>query len=209
MAAALLYVLAVLSANLTATLFIPLQSLAGSGILISVGTLIFGITFTQRDRIHHHGRPFVYRTIVISAVLSLALLVSCRFLWGLPLGKAFSAHGLDWLAEATFMLQDSGVRVFAASFLAIIIAESANTEVYQYFRQKSWYGRVTRSNAASIPIDSILFNLIAFAGSPFFPAAVLVKVILGEIVTKFIVSYLYAVGVKVTGRVESVARMAK
>ena len=48
------------------------------------------------------------------------------------------------------------------------------------------------SNAVSIPIDSILFNLIAFAGSSFFPAIVLAKVILGEIVAKFVVGLLYA-----------------
>ena len=90
------------------------------------------------------------------------------------------------------MLMENGWRVFIASFLAIVIAESADTEIFHHYRERSWIVRVTRSNAVSIPLDSILFNLIAFAGSAFFPPLVLVKVILGEVVAKFLVGILYA-----------------
>ena len=41
-------------------------------------------------------------------------------------------------------------------------------------------------------MDLNLFNLIAFAGSSFFPPVVLAKVILGEIVSKFFVGVVYA-----------------
>ena len=82
--------------------------------------------------------------------------------------------------------------VFLASFLAIIFAETADTEIYHYYREKSWIGRVIRSNAVSIRVDSVLFNLIAFAGSSFVPPIVLAKVILGEIVSKFVVGVVYA-----------------
>ena len=47
-----IYILAVLAANYTATWFIPLPIFG----MVSVGTLIFGITFTQRDRVHRYGR---------------------------------------------------------------------------------------------------------------------------------------------------------
>ena len=90
------------------------------------------------------------------------------------------------------MLKENGWRVFLASFLAILIAESADTEIFHLYRDRSWLGRVFRSNAVSIPVDSFLFNLIAFAGSPLFPVGVLFKVILGEIVAKFTVGFLYA-----------------
>lgn len=192
MSAAVIYVLAVLAANLTATLFLPLAIIPQFGVLVSVGTLIFGITFTQRDRMHHRGRPFVYKVIVLSAVLNFILLASFRYLWGLPTVAYFESMGWEWLAGAAAMLQDSGLRVFIASFLAIVLAESVNTEVYQYYRERTWLGRVSRSNGISIPLDSLIFNLIAFAGSPFFPWPVLVAVICGEIVAKFIVSMVYA-----------------
>ena len=193
MFAAFLYVLAVLLANLTATLFLPFEIAPGTGILVSVGTLVFGITFTQRDRMHRLGRPFVYKVIFLSAILNFVMLTSIRYYWGEPLAQYFDARDWTWLKEATVMLMDNGWRVFCASFLAIIIAESADTEIFHHFRDRSWLVRVTRSNAVSIPLDSILFNLIAFAGSPFFPPLVLLKVILGEIVSKFLVGLLYAV----------------
>lgn len=192
MFAAVLYTLAVLVANLTATLFLPFEVAPGTGILVSVGTLVFGLTFTQRDRMHARGRPFVYKVILLSAILNLLMLVSLRFWWGEPVLNLFQAREWDWLAESLAMLMENGWRVFLASFLAIIFAESADTEVYHYYRQRSWIGRVIRSNAVSIPVDSLLFNLIAFAGSAFFPPLILAKVVLGEIVSKFVVGAAYA-----------------
>lgn len=192
MFAAFLYTLAVLLANLTATLFLPFEIAPGTGILVSVGTLVFGITFTQRDRMHALGRPFVYKVILLSAVLNLLMLTSLRYLWGSWLLGLLEQRGWDWLGGATAMLMENGWRVFLASFLAIVIAESADTEIFHLYRQRSWMVRVTRSNAVSIPVDSILFNVIAFAGSAWFPPVVLAKVILGEVVSKFVVGFLYA-----------------
>ncbi|MEX0326154.1 MAG: VUT family protein [Puniceicoccaceae bacterium] len=192
MIAAILYILAVLLANLTATLFLPFEIAPGTGILVSVGTLVFGITFTQRDRMHARGRPFVYKVIILSAFLNLLMLTSLRYIWGEPVLGWFQSRQMDWLGGATAMLMENGWRVFLASFLAIVIAEGADTEVFHHYRNHSWIARVVRSNAVSIPVDSVLFNLIAFAGSSFFPALVLFKVILGEIVSKFVVGILYA-----------------
>lgn len=192
MLAAILYTCAVLLANLTATLFLPFEIAPGTGILVSVGTLVFGITFTQRDRMHQMGRPFVYKVIFIAAILNLIMLTSLRYVWGNALLELLHQHGWNWFHEAVAMLMENGWRVFLASFLAIVIAEAADTEIFHLYRDRSWIGRVTRSNAVSIPVDSILFNLIAFAGSSFFPAVLLAKVILGEIVAKFLVGILYA-----------------
>lgn len=192
MKAAALYLAAVLLANLTATLFLPVELLPGSGVLVSVGTLIFGLTFTQRDRMHRLGRPFVYKVIALSAVLSLGLLISFRYLWGGWVVDACAVRGWTWLAESAQMLKESGWRVFAASFLAILIAESADTEVFHRYRERSFLVRVIRSNAVSIPMDSLIFNVIAFAGNAFFPPLVLLQVIAGEIIAKFGVGLTYA-----------------
>ncbi|MGA1205217.1 MAG: VUT family protein [Opitutales bacterium] len=192
MTVAILYTLAVLLANLTATLFLPFEIAPGTGILVSVGTLVFGLTFTQRDRMHSLGKRFVYKVIFLSALLNLAMLTSLRYLWGSWLLEILQERDLAWFAEATAMLMENGWRVFIASFLAIVIAESMDTEIFHYYRDRSWIGRVIRSNVVSIPVDSILFNLIAFAGSSFFPPLVLLKVILGEVISKFAVGLVYA-----------------
>ncbi len=191
-AAAIIYLIAVLAANLTATMFIPIPLGGGAEVWISVGTLIFGITFTQRDRMHRFGRPFVYRIIFLGAFLNLIMMLSYRFVWGMPLVEYFHGQQWQWMAESGEMLLDSGWRVFLASFIAMVAAESADTEIYHKLLQKRWMVRVIRSNAVSVPVDSIVFNLIAFVGSPLFPAVVLLKIIMGEIVSKYIVGLLYA-----------------
>mgnify|MGYP000044193588 CR=1 FL=1 len=146
-----IYIAAVLAANYTATWFIPLPIFG----MVSVGTLIFGITFTQRDRVHRYGRKAVYTMIMLAAV-------------GMVLESLFL--GVEW-------------RIILASFIAIVLSETADTEIYQKLLHRSWIQRVTGSNLISIPLDSILFNLIAFLGV--FAPGMLVAIIFGEIVTKF------------------------
>lgn len=148
---AIIYCVAVWIANYTATMFIPLPVFG----MVSVGTLVFGVTFTQRDRVHRHGRKAVYAMIGVAAVGMVAESV----LLGVP-----------W-------------RIILASFIAIVIAEAADTEIYHRMLHRSWLVRVAGSNAVSIPLDSLLFNLIAFAGV--FSPVMLVQIIFGEIVAKF------------------------
>jgi uncharacterized PurR-regulated membrane protein YhhQ (DUF165 family) len=146
-----IYILAVLAANFTATWFIPLPIFG----MVSVGTLIFGITFTQRDRVHRYGRKAVYAMIMLAAV-------------GMVLES---------------LLLEVPWRIILASFIAIVLSEAADTEIYHQLLNRSWLQRVTGSNLVSIPLDSLLFNLIAFMGV--FEPAMLVAIIFGEIVTKF------------------------
>jgi len=186
--AAVIYILAVLFGNLTATAFIPFPVFGQ----LAIGTLIFGVTFTQRDRMHSAGgRKFVYKVIALTAVLTLAMLLSATYLWGHPLAKFLEAHGWKWMAGSIDSMSTGGPRVFVASFLAIILAESADTEIYHRLRERSWAVRVLRSNMVSVPMDSIIFNVVAFAG--WFSPLMLAQIIFGEIVTKFTVSAIYAI----------------
>jgi len=123
--------------------------------LVSVGTLIFGITFTQRDRVHRYGRRPVYAMIFGAAI-------------GMVAESALL--GVPW-------------RIILASFVAIVLSETADTEIYHKLIDRSWMQRVTGSNLVSIPVDSLLFNLIAFAGV--FDVPMLAGIIFGEIVAKF------------------------
>ena len=153
-----IYVIAVLIANYTATWFIPLPIFG----MVSVGTLVFGITFTQRDRVHRFGRKPVYLMIFIAAI-------------GMVLESTFL--GVEW-------------RIITASFIAIVLSETADTEVYQRLIKKPWMKRVIGSNLISIPLDSILFNIIAFYGV--FQAGMLIAIIFGEVVAKFATGFIAA-----------------
>lgn len=146
-----IYIVAVLAANYTATWFIPLPLFG----LVSVGTLIFGVTFTQRDRVHRHGRRKVYLMILLAA--------------------------LGMVLESLFLGVEP--RIILASFIAIVLSESADTEIYQRLLHRPWIQRVLGSNLVSIPLDSLLFNLIAFAGV--FAPLMLLAIVFGEIVSKF------------------------
>jgi uncharacterized PurR-regulated membrane protein YhhQ (DUF165 family) len=155
-----IYISAVLSANYTATWFIPLP---GFG-LVALGTLLFGATFTARDYVHRLGRRKVYVMIFIAAL---------------------SSAGLALLGATPW-------RVVMASVVAIVLSESADTEVYQRLLSRPWFVRVTGSNLVSIPLDTALFNLMAFWGV--FPGAVLASIMVGEIIVKFLVGGVVALG---------------
>lgn len=154
----LIYIAAVLIANYTATWFIPMPVFG----MVSVGTLVFGVTFTQRDRVHRFGRRPVYLMILGAA---LGMVGESVFL------------GVEW-------------RIIAASFIAIVLSETADTEVYQKLLNRPWLQRVAGSNLVSIPLDSLLFNLIAFAGV--FEPVMLAGIVFGEIVAKFTAGILAA-----------------
>jgi hypothetical protein len=164
---ALIYIAATLAANYTAAWFIPLPIFG----LISVGTLFFGVTFTQRDRVHRYGRRAVYAMILAAAVFNTLESVLL---------------GVSW-------------RIIVASFTAIVLAELADTEVYQRLIKRPWLQRVAGSNAVSIPLDSALFTFIAFAGE--FPLMKMIAIIFGDVVLKAIISGIVAI------RRESLFRM--
>ncbi len=156
---AAIYILATLVANYTADWFIPLPVFG----LISVGTLAFGVTFTQRDRVHRYGRRAVYAMIVVAALLNVLESV---------------VLGVSW-------------RIILASFTAILLAETADTEVYHRLLDRPWVQRVAGSNSISIPLDSTLFTFIAFYGV--FPVITLVAIIFGDVVLKAIISAIVAI----------------
>lgn len=131
---------------------------------VSIATFIFGITFTARDRVHNIlGRKNVYIMIAVAALLNLIVTI---------------AGGVEW-------------RIVAASLIAIILAETADTEIYQHFISNTWGMRVLKSNSVSIPLDSLLFNLIAFAGV--FSNLEVASIVFGEIVFKGLVSAVLAI----------------
>jgi queuosine precursor transporter len=157
----LIYILAVLGANYTTTpeWFIPLP-IYGQ---VALGTFIFGVTFTQRDRLHQFGRPAVYSTIAIAAIANVIM---------------SSVLSVD-------------IRIIIASFVAIILSETADTEIYQRLLQKSWFVRVMGSNAVSVPLDTVIFWLIAFFGT--LAPSEMVALIVGEIIIKYAIGALTAV----------------
>lgn len=161
--AATVYVACTLLANYTLDSFLPI----GDFFLLNVGTLFFGITFTQRDRVHRYGRRAVYTMILVAAFANVAL------------SAALSTP----------------LRYVAVSFLSIILAETADTEIFQRLKDRRWLTRVATSNAVSAPLDTLIFTLLAFWGEPFATPGWLGQVIVTDVLVKYGSGMLAALGI--------------
>lgn len=135
------------------------------GLAVDMGTFIYPITFTLRDMVHKlmgkRGAQVLIVTAVVinfimAAYLAWAASVPSDPAWGL--GAEFSAIlGPVW-------------RIVVASMTAELVSEFVDTEVYHWFVTRittryQWL-RVLISNSISVPIDSLIFTLIAFAPLP-------------------------------------------
>jgi hypothetical protein len=84
----------------------------------------------------------------------------------MPAQTDWAASGGQAAWEFLFSLQ---MRITLASILTALIAELIDTRVYQLWTagaRAAWpqWTRVAVSNSISIPVDSLLFPIIAFAG---------------------------------------------
>lgn len=150
---------------------------------VDAGTLTYPLTFTLRDLIHKVGGRSVARVVVVSggilnALLALGLYVASLLPGDPEVMSGAQRHFGAVLAPVT--------RIVLASVIAQIISELVDTEVYQRFvdrfGHRIQWGRVVSSNAVSIPLDSVIFVVIAFAGEV--PFAVAVSMIWANIVVK-------------------------
>ena len=140
------------------------------GRAVDMGTFIYPITFTLRDVVHKAlGRAAARTAIWTSAGVNLFLAAYLAWTsrvesdpsWGL--GAEYSAVlGPIW-------------RIVFASILAMVVAETVDTEVYHWFVTRvttryQWL-RVLVSNAVSVPLDNLIFAVGAFGALPFLSGA--------------------------------------
>ena len=136
-----------------------------AGLAVDMGTFIYPITFTLRDMVHKVlGKKNAQTLIITAAVINVFMAIYLAWAASVPsdpswgLGAEFSAIlGPIW-------------RIVIASITAELISEMIDTEVYHWFvtritTQYQW-ARVLVSNSVSIPIDSFIFAVLAFAPLP-------------------------------------------
>lgn len=157
------YVTSVALANLTLSIFITLPVLG----VFTFATLFFALTFTFRDRVHHlsKSKPFVYKTIAVTALVNVV---------------AAYATNTPW-------------RFIGASFVAIVIAETADTEVFHALRTRSWTTRVLSSNAVSVPVDTAIFVMLAFYGT--LPNNVTWQIFQNDVLWKYSIATIIAINI--------------
>jgi hypothetical protein len=136
------------------------------GLVMDAG-FIYSLTFTWRDLIHKQlGQKAAVTTIWLSAAVNLLAALYFQLVVLLPAQTDWANSGGQIAWEFLFSLQ---MRIVLASILTALIAELVDTKVYQIWTRggrEKWpqWTRVFASNSISIPVDSLMFPIIAFAG---------------------------------------------
>jgi hypothetical protein len=137
-----------------------------SGWVMDAG-FIYSLTFTWRDLIHKQlGQRAAITTIWLAAAINLLAALYFQLVVMLPAQTDWANSGGQTAWEFLFSLQ---MRIVVASIFTALIAELIDTKVYRFWTlggREKWpqWTRVFASNSISIPVDSLLFPIIAFAG---------------------------------------------
>jgi len=156
-----------------------------AGVTLPAATFIFAITFTWRDMIHKRlGREWARAAIWTAAIANVGM--ALYFLFAIRLNPAVFWSGQEAFAGTLAVVP----RITIASILAELVSELLDTEVYHALISRiparHQWARVLGSNAVSLPVDSIIFVGMAFAGT--MPLAALVSVALGQVAFKVVVT---------------------
>lgn len=161
-----------------------LRILSIFGMSIDGGTFIYPITFTLRDLIHKKlGKETAKKTVYLAALINVLMVVFFWIVSELP-------PDLTIGTQLEFNILVSSWRIVVASIVAELISQLTDTEVYHWFvskitKDKQWL-RVLVSNSVSIPVDSIIFCLLAFYGTT--PLGVVISIVITNIIVKLIVT---------------------
>jgi len=161
-----------------------LRILLLAGLAVDGGALLYPLTFTARDLLHKKiGARLVRAVIVLTAGINLALFA---FVWLIAKLPPDPEMGLQ--AEYGLVLTP-GLRLVLGSVIAMTIAELTDTFLYTMVRQKfgrrlQWL-RVVVSGSVSIPLDTVIFLVIAFGGRV--PAALIGQMFIANILIKYLV----------------------
>jgi uncharacterized integral membrane protein (TIGR00697 family) len=150
---------------------------------------IYSLTFTWRDLIHKQlGKKAAITTIWLTAAINLLAALYFQWVVNLPSEPSWALAGGQSAWQFLFGLQ---FRIVIGSIITALVAELIDTAVYHFWvdgigKNKPQWTRVAISNSISIPVDSILFPLIAFAGVVS-PIAML-QMFITNIAMKFIIT---------------------
>jgi len=159
------------------------------GKIVMDAGIIYSLTFTWRDLIHKQlGKKAAQTAIILAGVINVLMVLYFLFVVKLPPESSWAAQGGQKAFEFIFGIVP---RIVIASILAELISELVDTEVYQWWvkgigKKKPQWLRVVISNSISIPIDSVIFPVVAFFGV--LPLNVLVIMMLSNVLAKAVIT---------------------
>jgi hypothetical protein len=164
------------------------------GLAVDMGTFVYPATFTLRDMVHKQLGKSNARTVIVAAA-AINLIMAAYLAWAasVPSDPAWG------LGEQFSTILGPVWRIVLASITAEIVSELLDTEIYHWFVTKittrfQW-ARVLVSNSISMPIDTAVFTVLAFAPLPGLadhpltvPWAVVWQIFLFNLAVKFVVT---------------------
>ncbi|MGL4758404.1 MAG: VUT family protein [Patescibacteria group bacterium] len=132
---------------------------------LTLGTIIFSLVFVLRDYIHRFGKKYIY------TLISLALIIS---------------------GIVNFSTQVP-IQIVIASALGLFFGEATDTEVFERLAKFNWLTRALTSNAVSVPLDSLIFNTIAFSATDLQSSIPILTS--ADIVYKLVISIVVSLGI--------------
>lgn len=163
---------------------VSIKMVAIGPIVFDAGTILFPLAYIVGDIITEVYGFKRMRALLIKGI-SMLLLTSVTF-WIVGLLPAESSWALQASYDATL-----GVvwRIVLASITAIFVGELMNAYVLAHLKHKTkgkWlWGRLIGSSAVGSAFDTIIFSVIAFAGT--MPVATLVQLIISVYLIKMAV----------------------
>jgi queuosine precursor transporter len=145
---------------------------------------IFAITFTLIDVINEALGKQGARRVVLAGVMANSLLALYALL-------ALSLPAPAWFTKAQSFhdVLGSTPRIVLASLLAALASGLLDVELFAKWRRQLPAGwRVLVSNAGSTLVDSALFIVLAFAGTPGFAPPALLMLIAGQYAVKMLIT---------------------
>jgi hypothetical protein len=135
-----------------------------AGFSMDAGTLVYPFTFTLRDLVHKVAGKQVARALIVAAAV--ANLFMAGLFW--VVDKLPAVGGVGPQTEQFGAVLAPVWRIVFASIIAEVVSELIDTEAYsawaRRFGERRQWGRVLVSNAIAIPVDTVIFVLIAFVG---------------------------------------------
>ncbi|MFH0874978.1 MAG: queuosine precursor transporter [archaeon] len=193
------YIFLQMTADIAATKVIVL------GKIVMDAGIIYALTFTWRDLIHKQlGKKCAQTCIILAGVINVIMALYFMLVVKLPpeaswsssfwnitnvtIGSNLAERGGQAAWEFIFGIMP---RIVIASIIAEVFSELIDTEVYQWWvdgigKKRPQWMRVVVSNAISIPVDSLIFPIIAFYG--ILSADVLFIMFLSNILIKAIIT---------------------
>lgn len=164
-------------ADLAATKFVDVFGIVAPG-----GVFLFSILFVVRDALHKiAGADYVRRTIWIAAGLNLGMAAYFAVIARTTPAPFFD---LDEPWRAIFTLAPA---IVVGSIIAAVLSQLVNTWAYDrlWRRDAPLWWRTIGSNLVSLPVDSLLFVLLAFVALPpvFGAEAIPLDAIVGRLVS--------------------------